>query len=180
MGARRRYTTTEIEQGLAELVLVGNSETASKRLAARGLRVSAGRLRSWRTDTYVDRYLEVRRRLLPQIRETLAQAAEDNAKLLAETERQLAQRLHDQAGDLETKDLGKAVQSVAIAMGINVDKTLLLRGEPTQISMQRAPDEILAEIDRRLHELGTIDGTATEIVEYREPSAPVQEPKGSL
>lgn len=160
---RRKYTEEQVERGLAELVLVANSETASKRLAAQGLRVTPALLRRWKSRTHADRYHQIRQRLLPQIRETLAMAAEDNAQLLAETERQLAQRLHDQAGEVETKDLGKAVQAVAVAFGISADKMLLLRGEPTQITMQMAPDEVLAEIDRRLAELGAIEGTATEI-----------------
>ena len=67
--------------------------------------------------------------------------AQDQIDLEAE----ITKRLRERLGEIPDRDLSGSLRNVAVAKGINIDKTAPIRGEPTQIigsPVERAEDAL--------------------------------------
>ena len=129
-----RYTHQEIDQGLFALVLAsGNSRRASAMLADRGLKIPHTTLDTWKHRTHPDRYERIKEDSLPGIRARLADEMEALAQDQIELEAEMTARLRERLPEIPDRDLPGALRNIAVAKGINVDKTAPIRGEPTQI-----------------------------------------------
>ena len=123
----------QVDRGLAALALHDGSERAAARfLEQTGKPIPFRTLHDWKT-TRAERYAEVREQELPAIRrrhiheteELYGQALALKRKLLAKVDQELDQLTPGQAAN--------ALKQVGISAGIDTDKALLLRGEPTVI-----------------------------------------------
>lgn len=156
------YTDTEREEALVVVALHnGNTRRAAAHLADQGKPISRSTLESWRR-RYPDRYEEVQKRELPRLRLRLAEQNEEMADSLLDVMRDNIEALKLKASDpdLSFKERADAQYKLSLSQGIVVDKSLVLRGDPTQITEHRTADESLKGLKR----LGlVVDSTAVEV-----------------
>ena len=158
-----KFSEEQVERSLTMLALFsGNASRASRELADQGLQISRSTLTAWRDERYAERYQQIHTGLMGQIRERMAQQAEELADRNAEAELAAIERFFEQVHHLSGKDAALAAKNFALARGISTDKALLLRNQPTAIVEHRDPWSII----KRLREKGivdVIDGTTDEI-----------------
>jgi hypothetical protein len=131
-----RRSEAEIEQGLLALAFCsGNGRQAAKRLREHGvLEVSARSLYRWK-DKYEAKYEDLRRELLPRIRE---EAAERHS-LMADEEMSLGikllKQLDAQRKEIPARDLSTAIRNLDVGQGIHRTKAAELRGETPEAAI---------------------------------------------
>lgn len=124
--------------------------------------ISATTLTKWRDETHSNRYDEIRARMLPRLQQKMTEEAEYLAIREADLAHELLDRVESGIGSLTAKDAALALVKVETAKAINVDKSQLLRGNPTQIVEKRDPEEILRSLAKRFPQL-VVEGTAEEL-----------------
>ena len=143
-----RYTDQEIDQSLFALALAsGNSRRASAMLKERGQKVPHTTLDTWKHRTHPERYERIQADTLPKVRARLADEMEALAQDQIDLEAEITKRLRERLGEIPDRDLSGSLRNVAVAKGINMDKTAPIRGEPTQIigsPVERAEDALAA------------------------------------
>jgi hypothetical protein len=144
----------------------GNSRKAAALLRTQGITVSQQTLAKWRAGLHADRYRELYHRLLPDIERIAAQRTEEIAESQAELEELLTERARKEYRDIPARDLPGAIRNTAVAKAVNIDKSLLMRGRPTQITSNLQAEPLL----RKLQAIGlmTVDSTAEELDESEE------------
>ena len=144
-----RYAMPEIEQGLQMLAYCnGMAATAAKNLAQMGMTVTSGTLESWRDRQHTALYDEIRREVIPAIRDRAAELHTEQADRQLEVADRLLERLDKNVGKLNVKDLPQAVKATTISAAANRYKAAMLRQEPTVLtqSIKRDPDEIIRSL----------------------------------
>jgi hypothetical protein len=160
-----RFNDEEIDTALVTLALcAGNTRRASAELRAVNIEVGQSTLHKWRTGLHCERYERLYRQQLPRISERVAQRCEE----LAESQAELAARLVHEIGrnmaEIPARDLPGALRNVETAKAINVDKSALLRGRPTQIVERRDASELLRKLQATgVVSVGDVDATAEEV-----------------
>lgn len=170
----------EIDRALTVLAFYGgNAERAAAELG----NVSGRTLRTWRSSTHRDRYLEIAEREGPKLEALAAAQAREILIRAAHVEHDIIDRLHEKPIDPETgeetsltskelSELAGALQRVTTAKGINTTKLLELTGRPTAIVEHRDPKQGAQTLARRLGV--TIDSTAEDM-----PAVPLIPEKAS-
>jgi hypothetical protein len=154
-----RFNDEEIDTALLTLALCsGTSRRASAELGAVGIDVDQSTLHRWRTALHTRRYERLYKEQLPRIGERVALRCEELAESQADLAARLVRAIDEKLPDIPARDLPGALRNVETAKAINVDKSALLRGKPTQIVERRDAGELI----RRLNALGVIDSTAEE------------------
>jgi transposase-like protein len=153
---RREYTDEQKEQALARLAVQPNCAAVGRELG-----IPKATLLLWKK-TYATRYEEIRSEILPRIQAKMAVDAEDAALRQAELEAILEEQLLRGVADLSPKDAAGALRNVSTAKAINVDKSQLLRGNPTAIVETRDASDIARSIRDRFPHL-VIDSTCEEL-----------------
>jgi hypothetical protein len=139
----------------------GSSRKAAKLLKeAGGPRISEATLRGWLT-IHKSQYDRIRAEAAPTLQAMRAEKFEAAADLKHEAAILIASRLVKAAerGEIPPARLASSLKDLSISTGIDIDKSLLLKGQPTTISERRSPEELL----RRLRQLGVIEGDAEEM-----------------
>jgi hypothetical protein len=164
------YDAAEIERGLIAMAMEsGNTGRARKLLKEEGAlerMPNATTLHRW-TETYRDRYKEIRAEVLPQIKARLADVHTDLANNLAELEQEAADLLKTNLKKLAARDQINLVRNAAIAGAVHVDKAQLLRGDATSIVKRELPEVVRALAAKGI----VIEGTATEVTDAPDPPA---------
>lgn len=159
----QEYTEEEIDRGLlAVAVHRGNTRRAEASLAETDRPIPRSTLLKWATKSRVDRYMELQKRILPQLRAQMAQDQEElvfnysRAEMLA-----VGRALEKLQGeeDISLKDLAGSAKNFSIGKGVAGEKSLLFRGDATQIVEHRD----LNDLAKGLKRLGVVDSTATEL-----------------
>lgn len=150
--SRRRYAPDEVRRALEiHAVNNGRTDTTRKMLDKADLDVDLRTIRRWVSRDHVDLYAQIRRELETHIRENAAERFRDlynqAADLSEEAMRQMAEAL--KRGELELRELPKAMQSAMVSAGIAVDKDLILTGNPNQIVGNRptTTDDLVRELE---------------------------------
>lgn len=126
MAQGSKYTDEDIERGLQALAESGGNATA----ASKACGIPERTLRDWKRTKFADEFAEVRR-----------EKRTDFISAVWETAKDALQQVKDKLKDTTAKE-------AAVITGIMIDKALLLGGEPTEITEQRAKPMIyLPEID---------------------------------
>lgn len=145
-----RYSPQEKDRGMLALIMTsGNARAASRVLEAEGERVPHQTLDFWRKKDH-SRYQELEDTYAARIRNNLALDCETLAKAYSALERETLIRAQQTLPKLEPKDLPNAARSYAVAKAVQIDKSALLRGLPTQITESRNPDQLLSGIAVKL------------------------------
>lgn len=159
---RRRYTNEEIEHGLITLARLGSPLRASEETG-----IPKTTLIDWRDQHHADRYQEIHASVLPAIQARMAQGAEIVVQQATALEIDILTKLSN--AQLEDKDLGPTLQRVSTTKGINAEKALLLRGQPTSIVENRDMDGLVRKL--KATGLVAIDSTAEEVEDAELPPA---------
>lgn len=146
----QQYTLEQRAAGLQMLALCdGNHRLAHRELKARGLTIPASTLRSWMVRTYADEYREIQAREMPEIRARMADRTQVIAGELLDAMGEAVQIFRDKdKTEMTALEASKAAQSFSIPYGVTSEKTLLWRGEATQIHEHRNVDEDVAALKR--------------------------------
>ena len=160
--AVKRHDEESVERALRVLALcAGNSTEASRRLADADLPVPRSTLQRWRDEQHTDRYQEIRREVVPQVRERAAEKSDEIARAAAEKELAFIAALDPD--DMASRDRANALRNLSTTRGISVDVSRKLRDEPdVVIEHRRSGEELVEEIARKFPHL-VVDGTAEEI-----------------
>jgi hypothetical protein len=158
-GLRGDYTPAMVDIALLTVAMCGgNHSRAHQTLIDQGHKVSLAAVKGWRS-SYPNRYRAladkhkgaIEREVIASVREMTLRASEV-AYAGIELE---AQRI----ATGEVRDAGSSVRNMATAIGIGIDKILLLEGRPTTITESRSSDDVL----RGLQAKGYVDTTAEEL-----------------
>lgn len=169
---RTDHSVAEVEEALMALALNGgNFKRTSEGLMAEGRDLSPRRLRSWSTEVYPGRYELAQTRVAEELDKRLigmAQAAAVNA--LDVTTLALEQtREKLEAGGYE--DPARVARDTAVVMGVNVDKSQVLRNRPFEVQESRDAQQLMRALVARIGGPAAVDSTAEEV-----PSADVLPP----
>jgi hypothetical protein len=157
------YTPEAIERGLAAVAFfAGNTRQAAAALKNQGLLIPRSTLRHWQTQRYVERYAEIYEELLPQLRHRAARQSEELVEEATEVERKLLKRVSDSAAKFRPDQAAGALRNVSVTKGINAEKSLLWRGQPTQITAHADVTDLLKTLSQRY---GDVINVASDLVE---------------
>lgn len=158
---RRHYTDDQVDDALVLLSILGSPQRVAQELKKEwGEAPTESTIRVWRDHRHADRYLEIRKTVVPQIRQRLAARHEDMAmRALDRTEEALERIDVEKIGH---EDLGKTIQQLSVSAGIHDDKASLLRGMPTEIVAHMDIDENFDAISRIAPGL-VVEGSASEV-----------------
>src|SRR3954447_512555 len=148
-GRGHRFTTEEKQAGLIALAMQqGNCARAARALGDDGIEVSERTLRNWK-DTPA--YVSVQRDVLPKVQARLAGRYEEAAALAID---KTTDALDGFTTDgLKPAEAAGAARNLMTTAGIAQDKANLLRGQPTEITERRDPQQILDGIAARFPQL---------------------------
>lgn len=130
---------------LAVAINTENFTAAAKMLRRERADVTAAKLRGI-VERHRDRYMQIRSERQTSVFMQLATDAENMARKLNEAEQALIDHAMTGIGELDAAQALRALHSLAVAKGIQIDKALTLRGRPTQIVEQRDLTEILRSL----------------------------------
>jgi hypothetical protein len=155
-------------RGLTQVALcAGNTRLAARKLKEAGEPIPRTTLEDWKT-SQVERYGDIWAEIVPRINNQIAAQSEAAAIREGEIAQQLTDKLEQEIPNLPARDLAGALRNTEVARGINLDKSLLLRGQPTQIIEHRPPNELYNQFARMTGD--TVDGTAEEIEPAQQPT----------
>jgi len=144
------YTTEDVETALSVVAYhSGNARKASRALEAAGQRVPESTLKLWRGQTFAERYRQIETEELPRRYQRIASRCEEIADQAADVEEQLIEQLRDKASELPVREVANALRNASTTKAINVDKSLLVRGRPTEIHAHADVTEVLKNLSER-------------------------------
>lgn len=171
------YSEEEIEQGLGACVLTsGNTRRASDLLARAGKRqVPHTTLWEWCNVRHADRYRQLQEELQAEFNARMAEAHEALVQAYSQLQSEAIEKAQEKLPDATLHEAVALMKAAAVGAGINTEKALLRRGQPTEI--RKTID--VADALKRLKAIapGLIDvnpiliGEAKEVRELREPSS---------
>ena len=145
-----KFDESTRDAGLLALIVTGNAERASVELAENGRKVAPRTLRQWR-QKHPERYEQLRREVAPRVMEEVADESAALLRRLIRAENAALDRLEGELPDMKGADAARALQQIAISKGVNTEKILLIRGQPTQIiEDNRDLDQILNGLAARI------------------------------
>ena len=162
---RNKYSAAEMEYALLELALMnGNVSRAAKKV---GVNVST--LTAWR-DKFPERYEDIQARIAPMVEKQIVAQARVNARKAAQVAESLLEKVDEDELSLSDRaQAAKAFQQVSIGMGVQIDKTLLLEGRPTEILETRDAQAMLKELAEIAPGL-VVDGNAIDVTPQELPA----------
>jgi hypothetical protein len=136
----------------------GNAAMAADRLRDVGLEIPERTLRHWQTATHRERYAELCQGHARQLDDLITRQAREAAISAAEVEQRAWRLQMEQLEEGKVRDPSAVARNAAVSKAINIDKTLLLEGRPTQITEHRDIGEIVRSLDSIAPGL-VVDGT---------------------
>lgn len=161
------YTDAEIERGLHAMALCsGNGRRAHELLKQDGFKVGERTLYTWK-HRHAERYRTIQDEVLPKVYAGLAAQNEALAQRALDVERQLIDRVEDEAANIKPGDLAGAARNLSVVKGVAMDKAAVIRGRPTEIREERTMVEVARSLERYAGvikvNIDAIDSTAEEI-----------------
>lgn len=115
LSANSVYSDEDIELGLTLLA----RHDGNAKAAARNCKISAATLRRWRS-VHPERYLEIQREVIPEIRARVSERALEIAEKAADVEQDALAKLHEELPNLEGRELANALRNVSTTKGISL------------------------------------------------------------
>jgi hypothetical protein len=164
----RKYSDEAVEQALELASVIGIRE------AAKQLGINPSTLSAWtRSPTWLQRWSELRKHNAPKWREKIAVPMEDLVSRYVALQERLVEKFEEEVDNLDPRDLGNSLRSLAVAMGVTTDKAERLRDRPdTVVEHKISAAQLERAMERLLGE--SVDSTATEIVDAK-PLAELEE-----
>lgn len=160
-----RYSETELDAALLAMATLGGSRRASEHLKASGIDVPSSTIRDWKL-RYPRRFAAIAEAHAPEIERaviTLARDAALNAGMGVSEAIDLERDRMALDDGKAIKDASASAQRLSVAMGVQVDKMLVLQGRPQQITEHRRDaNDIVTELSNLAPGL-FVDGQAEEI-----------------
>lgn len=149
-GSLQKWTMPDVELALQVLALNGgnSSKTSAILESEHNLNVPAQTIRKWAKTQFTNRYNIIQHELRNTISQDLASKLTENAQRSAEITETLLDSLSDDLDGLEPTEKSRVAKDVSQIGSTSIDKSLLLRGQPTDISVAMKPEEIVAELQR--------------------------------
>src|SRR5829696_1433163 len=111
-----RYSDEQIELALIAVAYAnGNTRQASADLKTAGLKVAHKTLWRWSKEQHVERYEQVRAKVLPPLRARAAETFRDIAARQTSAAAKMTDRLEREVEEIDAKDRPKGVQAVTTA-----------------------------------------------------------------
>jgi hypothetical protein len=162
---RNKYSAAEMEYALLELALMNDNLART----ARKVGIDSGTLGKWR-NKYAERYEDIKARVAPMVEKQIVAQARINARKAAEVAEHLLDKVDEDGLSLgDRAQAAKAFNQVSIGMGVQIDKTLLLEGRPTEILETRDAQAMLKELAEIAPGL-TVDGHAIDVTPQELPA----------
>jgi hypothetical protein len=165
---RSKYTEIEIDAGLTAVAMAsGNTRRAAKALVAAGQRpVPQSTLKRWVDRIYPQRYRQIQERTMPELNAQMAEVHDQLVIGYSDLQQQALEKAREGLPNAKASEAAGVFKSAAIAAGINTEKGLLRRGQPTQITQTGDPIEMLRRLQQRHPNLVQIvEGSAEEVTE---------------
>jgi hypothetical protein len=145
-----KYTMQDVELALQVLALNGgNASKASNILEEQhSFNVPGQVLRRWATIKFTNRYNTIQHELRNTISQDLASKLTANAQRSADITETLLDSLADEVDELDPLEKARVAKDVSHVGNNSLDKSMLLRGQPTDISVAMSPEDIVAELER--------------------------------
>jgi hypothetical protein len=152
---REHYTPENVELGLQMLALSGGRPRAACKMLKQqgGPDIHRDTLMAWR-ERYHARYVEICEERQAEVHRAMAAKATEIAEKAAGATELLVDATVESIGDLEGKDLAISARNLSQVHAAAVEKTLLLRGQATQIHKIESLDEVVDALSA----LGVING----------------------
>ncbi len=146
----KNYTEEDVEDALHHLANFGGNVNRTRVFLEqeKNLYINNQILTRWARFKFAQRYSEIQTKLRATIGETVAAKLSENASQAADLNQEILDRLAENVYELDVKELPGAAKAMAQTASINIEKSLLLRGQPTDIVATRSPEEILRELKR--------------------------------
>lgn len=166
IGLLSQYSEAEVDAGLLAVATLGGSKRASEHLKSVGLEIPASTLRTWKREQYPRRFTAIAEAHAPEIERAVITLARDAALNAGMGVSEAIDLERDRMASTDgVKDASATAQRLSVAMGVQVDKMLILQGRPQQITEHRRDAaETFEEIADRYPGL-FVDGQAEEITE---------------
>jgi hypothetical protein len=158
----RGYTREEVTRCLTVLAFCnGRPGTAIRELKRMGATCpTQPTLKKWRerhADIYEDAVSRLDEAVIPELDEAV------RSQIIFQ--KQAYDRLLDNIDEMELGQLSNAARNAAVGSSIGIEKSQLLRGQPTQITEQRDPAKLIKELQdlaRLANASADVDSTAEE------------------
>jgi hypothetical protein len=147
----RSYNDEEVEAALTALALeAGNLRKALRLLKASGKRVpDRHTLAKWARDAHADRYRRLQQEVLPALNARLAQQHDDIVDSANALTRDALAGAHARLNEMKPAEQARAAKEASVTAGIHSEKSMLRRGQPTEIKEVRNPIDLLRGINAR-------------------------------
>ncbi len=163
--------TPELKDKALEL-----AATVGYRAASKQLDVAWQTIQGWaKHPANVERWAELRRNNAPVWRSRAAATMEELVDEYTDLEAHALTKAKGAFDQLEPRDVGNFLRSVAVAKGVTADHVGKLRGQPTHIIEQRADPAQLEKAMMKL--LESVDSTAEDITDADAELAPAELPQ---
>jgi len=159
------YTEEQKERALQLMALLGNAAEVSRQLAddkGDPVGIPETTLRHWKNTSHRDRFLEIRADVLPQIQKTIAAQLEDDVIADSAVIEKLRDEMLLKIGDMKAGEIASAYRNLGVKRAVDIDKSQLLRGNPTEIVQTQNADELIGALARIAPGM-VIDSTADDI-----------------
>jgi hypothetical protein len=147
----RSYNDEEVEAALTALALeAGSLSKALRLLKASGKRVpDRHTLANWARETHADRYRRLQQDVLPALNARLAQQHDDIVDSANALTRDALAKAHARLDEMRPAEQARAAKDASVTAGIHSEKSLLRRGQPTEIRETRNPVDLMKAINAR-------------------------------
>ncbi len=162
----RKYDAAEQQRSLMTLAFCnGNAKRAAKALA-NDVGVSRRQLTRWRDEHRKD-YEQIRRDIMPAIREQAAESLMETVDELSDLESNLIQRNKAAVNKLRPAELSGALRNASVSKGINLDKAKDLRESDAPPEPTRTFEQDIAFLRRHMprDQLKALFGLDDEVVD---------------
>jgi hypothetical protein len=145
------YNAEEVEAALTALALeAGNLRKALRLLKASGKRApDRHTLASWAREAHADRYRRLQQEILPALNARLAQQHDDIVDSANALTRDALAKAHARLNEMKPVEQARAAKDASVTAGIHSEKSLLRRGQPTEIRETRNPVDLLRGLNAR-------------------------------
>jgi hypothetical protein len=177
--AGTHYSDSEIDAGLTAVALCSGSATrASELLRERGTPVGRKTLSRWK-HTHEDRYRAIHERVLPELNVRLAEVHDALVEAYSELQWEAVEKAREKLPEAKASELASLMKAGAVGAGINTEKALLRRGQPTEIRRAEDFTELMRTAQRQFPQLFDFSGLLVESSAEEVSDHELEAPRGS-
>lgn len=143
------YADQDVERALQTRAITSTAVEACAALKEHyGLTIPERTLTEWVGKSHRERYERIRAEIAPRLHAQIASEMEDLTGKLVRAQHIAVDRVLEELPTMDGKDAAFAMKNLTGGIATNVDKFLLLRGRPNQITEHGAPSDVYAALKR--------------------------------